>query len=213
MQTSTYDHTVNFFVGACLSTVGERKSWIAVLEAEERERLESLRASSTPFRTGDKPTPLQVNALLIAALQGQLTLLRVSRVFPQLSASKCMDISRALRHEPTVALACQLHHCWRVLGVGDSTVTRLLHQAVMTVGTRTWNAREALYSDPARQPPEESGSKAHAVFAAEGSGSCLRVAEEEPLTALSRPTFTFCVYTREASNGAFRFLSGVLLSP
>lgn len=155
----------------CLFPVAdERRLWIRVLEAEERERLESMRASLSAFESQADPTAEHIDALLVAALQGQLTLFRMSRVFPKLGASKCVDVSRALRHGPTAALACQLRRCWGALGVTDATLKSLLREAVTAVGIQTRSARVKSFSVLIPNLQRGVDPNAHEALAAEGAG-------------------------------------------
>ena len=144
--------------------------WISVLEKEEHERVKSLRASLNGFQSQATPTPYQINALLVSALQGQVTLLRTSRLFPELNESKIVAVSRALRHGPTAVLARELRHCWRVLGVTDSTLRILLRTAVKAVGAATRKARVQFFIDLPPIPRSQQDPKVHVAFEAEGSG-------------------------------------------
>lgn len=157
----------------CALSAGERKLWISVLEAEERERLRSLRASASAFESQAAPTAEHMNALLVAALQGQLTLFRMSRVFPQSGASKSVDVSRAALHGPTAALARRLRQCWGSLGVTDSTLKLLLRDAVTAVGIQSRMARVKLFLDLIPHLRRGVNPRTHEALAAEGSGQCL----------------------------------------
>ena len=121
--------------------------WTASLEAEERDRLESLRARINEFQTEERPTHRQINALLVSAVQAQITLMRMSRVFPKSSSTKYINLISAKSHGPTAALAFELHRCWKVLGVSEPTLKVLLRQAVTAVGKKTRSARLALFVD------------------------------------------------------------------
>ena len=169
--TLTWNRRHALFPGLCvLSAAEEWVAWVASLEAEEQERLESLRASIDAFESEETPTHSHLNAVLVSALQGQATLLRASRVFPERAASKRVDMSRALRHGPTVMLACQLLRCWSVLGVTDSTLKNLLRQVFNAVGARSRIARGELFMDLVPHLRSGIDPKAQAAFAAEGSG-------------------------------------------
>lgn len=143
--------------------------WMATLEEEERDRLDSLKASISVFETKKTPEPQQINALLVSALQAQVTLMRMSRVFPNHSLSRSTHVSSALSHEPTAALACELHHCWKTLGVSGPTLEVFLRDAVFAIGEQTRRARGKLF---ANLLPRKRGAdlKAHTYLAAEGSG-------------------------------------------
>ena len=153
-----------------MSTAEESKTWVAALEAEENERLESLLASINAFEAEETPTQSRVNALLVSALQGQLTLMRMSRVFPERKATKRLDVSRALRHRLTLELASRLHRCWRSLGLTGSTVKQLLREAFTAVGAQTRTARVKLFSDLIPTQGRGIDPKAHVALEAEGSG-------------------------------------------
>lgn len=161
-----------FLVSTCVGTAEEKTAWTASLDAEETERLASLHAAMTAFDAKGTPILDRVNSLLVAAFQGQVTLMRASRVFPERCSGKCTSVTEAMAHDPTVALARRLHHCWRVLGVTRPTLKALLRQAVYVVGTDTWSARRRLFVG--LQPDVRRGvdPKAHTAFVAEGSGEC-----------------------------------------
>lgn len=152
------------------SAAEERNLWTAVLEAEERGRLESLRARMKTLEAKESLTRYQVNALLVSAIQGQVTLLRMSRVFPERAATRLLSLSSAVRHSPTVSLAGQLYRCWRALGVTDPTLEALLRHAVSDAGNRTWKHREDLFSNLTPKLRRGVDPKAHAALEAEGSG-------------------------------------------
>lgn len=148
----------------------EKKLWIASLEEEEKDRLGSLLASMNALEPAENPTPHQVNALLVSAFLGQLTLMRASRVFPDRSSSKRTNVDLALAHAPTAELARRLHHCWKALGVTPTTLRTLLQQAVFTVGTQTRDVRASLCTDLLRHPRRGVDPRAQKVFTAEASG-------------------------------------------
>lgn len=143
---------------------------MAALEAEEYERLESLRASINALELKETPTRYQFNAVLVSALQGQITLWRMSRVFPAPSGGKRVDISLALRHGPTLELAWRLRHCWRALGVTDGTLEVLLQQALIAVRASTRDIRAELFSEVSPHLQRGIDPKARAALEAEGSG-------------------------------------------
>lgn len=148
----------------------ERKLWLEVLEAEERERLRSLRANMSALAANEAPTRYHINALLVSALQAQVTLFRMSRVFPDLSFGRRLNRVRALRHEPTVLLAGQLRRCWRELGLTDATLRALLSLAVKAAGTRTASRRELLFSELVPGLRRGVDPNAQRALAAEGAG-------------------------------------------
>lgn len=140
------------------------------LENEEAERLESLNARMKAFEGGDTPVSGQLDHVLASALLGQLTLLRMSRVLPTSHSAKALNVSRALAHPPTAALAAALRQCWNALGVTDSTLKTLLQKALLAVGRETWAPRERLYLHRRRQLPEAPESPQHEALASEASG-------------------------------------------
>lgn len=148
----------------------EKKLWIATLEAEERARLSSLRASTEELKGEEVLLPRQVNALLVAALQAELTLMRMSRVFPSISSSRCTDVSSALGHGPTAVLASRLHHFWRALGVTQPTLKVLLREIALAVGEQTRMARMELFVGTVRNMRRGVDPKARSSLAAEGGG-------------------------------------------
>lgn len=154
-------------------TVEERGSWIATMEAEERDRLDSLRARISEFEAGETTTPHQVNALLISALQAQITLMRMSRVFPDHSFGKLTDVTSALAHSPTAALACELYYCWKVLGVAAATLKSLLFEVLLRLGKQTRKARWKLFVDVKPNFRRGVDAKALISFIEEGSGPYL----------------------------------------
>lgn len=151
--------------------VEEKPLWTASLEEEENERLQSLSACINDI-SRESPTPDQLNALLVAALQGQMTLIRASRVFPDRSSSKRLNVTHALAHGPTAELARRLHHAWQVVGVSDLTLKAILQQAVFAIGTQTREARTALIAEVIPCLRRGVDPKAQAAFAAEGRGQC-----------------------------------------
>lgn len=104
-----------------------------------------LSASLRQLEGEEAPTPAQINALLVAALQAQITLMRTSRVFPKRYLPKELDVTNALGHGPTAALACELYKSWKALGVTGHTLKSLLLQAVFTVTKLTEKARSKLF--------------------------------------------------------------------
>lgn len=144
--------------------------WVKSLEAEENDRLESLNASISAFEAAKTPTTDQVNALLISAFLGQLTLMRVSRVFPDRCSGKGTNVSLGLSHAPTALLSRRLHHCWKALGVTHFTLRALLQQAVFTAGAQTRNSRTGLFMNLIPYLRRGVDPKAQVAFAAEGSG-------------------------------------------
>lgn len=140
------------------------------LEAEEEETLRSLSASMRAIQGEENPTAQQIDSLLVAAFQGQLTLMRASRVFPHRLSSKRVSLFYASGHHKTAELARQLHKCWRDLGVTGSALQALLQQCVFSAGTQTREIRSQLV---AGLPPSRRRGidlKAQAAFAAEGEG-------------------------------------------
>lgn len=143
---------------------------MATLEAEEHDRLLSLRASMIAFEAEGTPTRPQLNALLVSALQAQVTLMRMSRVFPNLTSSKRTDVTVALSHGPTAALARELHRVWHVFGLTDPTLRDLLRHSVFAVGELTRRSRSKLF--PALIPKLRKGVDPNVLpgLAAEGPG-------------------------------------------
>ncbi|PHJ23959.1 hypothetical protein CSUI_002190 [Cystoisospora suis] len=160
-----------FITNSRVPTANERKLWVASLEEEEQERLESLNASISALQGHNEkaPTSCEVNSLLVSALQGHLTLMRLSRIFPERASNKCLNLSRASSHGPTMALASVLHRGWSVLGMTDRTVAVLLQHALRTVGSSTWQRRRELYLGLLRGPRSQKSAEVHAAFVAEGS--------------------------------------------
>ena len=150
-------------------------SWTSVLEAEENERLKSLRANMKALESGETLTPNQINSLLISAVQGQVTLFRMSRVFPETTANRRVNLTSAVRHGPTLELACQLHRCWRALGVTDSTLKLFLRHAFSFAGAWTLHAREELFSSVKPNVRTGVDPKAQDALAAEGSCKQFRI--------------------------------------
>lgn len=151
----------------------ERGLWTATLEEEEQHRRASLRAGINVLEAEEMPTPSQINALLASALQAQVTLMRMSRVFPSISSSRRTDVTNALGHGPTAALAGDLHRAWNVLGITGPTLIDLLRQVVFTVGTETQSARMDLFAAVIGSMRRGVDPKARASLAAEGSGQTL----------------------------------------
>lgn len=160
---------VPFFVVHVWPTVEEKHVWLTAMEAEANDKLACLTASMSALDP-QKPTSEQLNDVLSSAFQGQLTLMRMSRVFPDRRAVRRVQVSQAMAHPPTAALARRLHHCWKVLGVTEFTLKAILRKVVFTVGRQTWTVRERVYVDRARRSPQEQASQTHEVLAAEGSG-------------------------------------------
>ena len=157
-------------------TAEERNLWTATLELEERDRIGSLRASINALEAEEMPAPHQINALLVSALQAQATLMRMSRVFPNPSSSRLNDVTRALGHGPTVALASELGRAWKVLGMSDPALVVLLRQVICTVGEQTRRARAELFVNLIPNMRRGVDPQACTGLAAEGSGqfsSCL----------------------------------------
>lgn len=144
--------------------------WLATLESEERDRVDSLRASIDAVAAAEMPTPDRVNALLVSALQAEVTLMRMSRVFPDAAATKRTDVAKALGHPPTAALAYELHRAWKALGVSDPTVAVLLRQVMRTVGEQTRSARVKFFVHLLPKLQRGVDPNAHKSFAAEGPG-------------------------------------------
>ncbi|PHJ20751.1 hypothetical protein CSUI_005411 [Cystoisospora suis] len=161
---SRFDYTLSR-----TATAGERMSWLRILEAEERDRLESLRASMDALKTESTPTSVRVNALLASALQAQITLMKMSRVFPDHAVSRRVDPTRALRHGATVALASELRRCWEFLGVTERTLKDLLWLALNAISRRTLLDRQELFPDTGRKPRhKEPQPKPEEALVAEG---------------------------------------------
>lgn len=160
-------------------TADERPAWLATLEAEERQHLESLRESIGALAKEEKPRPRQINALLVSAIQAQVALMRMSRVFPDRASTRRTDVNRALGHGPTAALARELHRGWKALGVSDPTLEVLLRQVVLTIGDRTRTARANLFVDLVPDLRKGVDPGAHRSLAAEGAGQFLATCLEE----------------------------------
>lgn len=141
-----------------------------MLESEERQRLDALRAHVEALEAEERPTPAQVNNLLVSALQAHSTLFRMSRVFPHASASRRVNAMEALDHVPTAALACQLHRCWGALGVTAATQKLILLKALTTVGTETAEYRKEFFADVRPFDRKHADPTAHEGLSAEGSG-------------------------------------------
>lgn len=122
------------------------------------------------FESEETPTRSQTNTLLVSALQGQVTLMKMSRVFHDPSSSRRVSPNRALRHGATAALACELRRCWRILGVTDSTLKLLLRQAITAVGSYTRDVRARLVTELMPSAGQRTDAKADAALVAEGSG-------------------------------------------
>lgn len=134
------------------------------------------------LRAEERPRREQINALLVSVLQAQATLLRMSRVFPDLSASRRMSAVAALDHGLTVALARQLHRSWRALGVTVSTQKVILRDALLTVGKQTTTRRKELFLGVQSLVRKGIDPKAHQSLAAEGLGQLLPVSEPRSIT-------------------------------
>ncbi|PHJ18803.1 hypothetical protein CSUI_007370, partial [Cystoisospora suis] len=157
------------FVTGVHVAAGERMSWLRILEAEERDRLESLRASMDALKTESTPTSVRVNALLVSALQAQITLMKISRVFPDHAVSRRVDPTRALRHGATVALASELRRCWDFLGVTERTLKGLLWLSLNAISRQTLPDRQELFPDIGRKPRhKEPQPKPEEALVAEG---------------------------------------------
>lgn len=147
--------------------------WIGSLEAEEDKRLSSLLAAMDAFNSEQTSVLNRVNGLLVAAFQGQVTLMRSSRVFPERSSGKCTNVAHAVGHGLTAALAHRLRQSWRVLGVTDSTLKALLRQVIFTVGRDTREERRHLFTELVPRTLRRGiAASAHAAFAVEGAREC-----------------------------------------
>lgn len=124
----------------------------------------------TAFEAAESPTRCQINALLVSALQAHVTLFRMSRVFSERAATKHLSLTLAVRHSPTVALACELRRCWSALGVADSTLKAFLQLAVVTIGSQTRTTRVKFFLDLMSHVRRGIDPKAQKALAAEGSG-------------------------------------------
>ncbi|PHJ22976.1 hypothetical protein CSUI_003174, partial [Cystoisospora suis] len=151
-----------------VATAEERASWTEVLEAEERERLTLLRSCVDAFEVEGTPTRSQVNDLLVLAIQGQVALMRMSRVFPEHALKRSLSLTHAAYHSPTMALACELRRCWRILGVKNSTLKIVLRHAIAAAGKRTWDIRENLFLGLVPNLRRGIDPKAREALAAEG---------------------------------------------
>lgn len=152
-----------FFLGM-RRTAEERDSWLGVLEAEERRRLEVLNASLRAYEA--EPSPEQVNDLLVSALQAQATLTRMSRVFPLGNTHRLVDPGNVLSHSPTLALVCQLRRCWTALGVTDSTLSTILRDFLARAVDRT----RPLHGHADAFCPSEAAFRKDYRLSDEGSG-------------------------------------------
>lgn len=142
------------------------------LEAEERARLQALTARIDALVAEQRPTPGQIDELLVSALQAQATLGRSTRLFPLSSDSRRIDKARALAHGPTTALGGQLYRCWSALGVTAATQRVLLEKVLLSVGTETSKARAGLFPHLGVKWRKGIHAETHAAFAAEGTGQC-----------------------------------------
>lgn len=181
---------LSFFLVSVLSTAEEWHTWIETLEAEEHERLESLRARTSALGAEETPAPNHIRALLTSALQAQVTLMRMSRVFPDHSSSKLIDVTSALGHGPTVALACELRRCWAVLGVTGRTLETLLQRVVLAIGRVTHKARLELFTGLIPKMRRGVDFRARTGLAAEGSGQIRNVTDDEGRLPLIHSAFS-----------------------
>ena len=156
------------------SAAEERTLWTAVLEAEENERLKPLRANMKALESGETLTPNQINGLLVSAVQAQITLLRMSRVFPEAAANRRVDVTSAVRHGPTMELASELRLHWSALGVTDSTLKLFLRRAIAFVGSYTRRDREQVFADTKTNFRYGVEPEAKNALAAEGAGKQFR---------------------------------------
>ncbi|PHJ16321.1 hypothetical protein CSUI_009864, partial [Cystoisospora suis] len=157
----------NDFAFCRLATADEQHLWMSSLEEEEDQTLRSLSASMEAIQ-GENPTVEQIDSLLIAAFQGQLTLMRASRVFPHRFSTKRVSVFFAAGHHKTAELACQLHKCWSHLGVSGSVLQSILQQCVFSAGTQTREVRLRLAGGVSPSRRRGIDPKAQAAFAAEG---------------------------------------------
>lgn len=148
----------------------EKSSWLILLEAEERQRLQSLSASLDAFGSQRQPTPAQVNDLLVSALQGQTTLMRMSRVFPAFKANRLLDAEEVLHHPLTCALAGHLRRSWTLLGVKDSAVGVLLRRLLASALSRRRLVFSQVQPLPDAHQTAGPASKARQRFAVDGPG-------------------------------------------
>lgn len=154
-------------VACLLLTADERRLWLTTLEGEERQRLESLNASMTVVESEKHPTAQQVSDLLVAALQAQTTLMRMSRVFPAASAGRLVDAGSVLSHPLSLALAVQLRRCWAVLGVTDSALSVILQASLTSAADRS-----LLPGHRDARRTRIAASEAQKRLADEGLGQC-----------------------------------------
>lgn len=156
-------------MSAC-DLVDEKGTWTAALEAEERQRLGPLKAHLEGLEAGRRRTPEEINAVLVSALQAEITLLRMTRVFPRACASRRMNVMDALAHGPTAELGWQLYRCWRALGVSEGTQKVILRDVFTVVGAETANYRKELFRATLATADKGTGPEVHNSLAAEGSG-------------------------------------------
>lgn len=154
----------------CVLTAHEKASWMEFLELEESQRLLALKVTMEACEAAKYPSAGQINALLTAMVKGQLTLMRATRVFPSAAISRQLDLSNALAHGPTAALACRLRRCWKALGVTPPTQKALLRTAIRVACNRTRDDRAALFTGLAPRLRRERDPLAGAAFNAEGPG-------------------------------------------
>lgn len=128
----------------CDGTARERKAWLISVTHEENQRLKALRAAVKALESEKTPDLNQINQVLVTAFQGEITLMRASRVFHARSTGKRINLTQAMVHLPTVALAQTLHQFWRSVGVSESTLEILLRHVVHSIGAATRSTRASL---------------------------------------------------------------------
>ncbi|PHJ15497.1 hypothetical protein CSUI_010692 [Cystoisospora suis] len=156
------------YTQARLATADERASWLAVLEAEELQRLDFLSATVDAFETEERPTSEKASDLLVSVLQAETAVLRMSRVFPSGTRRRGMNTLEALGHAPTAALASLLGRCWRALGVSDFAQKNLIRSALSGVGAESAAHRKSLFAGVQQRRRSGIDPKAPGSLAAEG---------------------------------------------
>ncbi|PHJ16816.1 hypothetical protein CSUI_009367 [Cystoisospora suis] len=156
--------------GTRAATDRERALWLRVLEAEEMERMASLRASMKSFEAHATPTRSQASDLLRAALQGQITLMRMARIYPEPRAPTRVNLTSVAHHVLTMTLACELRRSWKLLGVSDSTLKAILRITAVGVHSKLTEIQRDLIVDARRRKGDLAP---HEFLAAQGVGKDL----------------------------------------
>ncbi|PHJ14820.1 hypothetical protein CSUI_011370, partial [Cystoisospora suis] len=156
------------FTHSRIATAEEERMWTAMLEEEEGDRSRALRSAMDAVEKEETPTERQLSALLVSMLQADVTLMRMSRVFPDPLSRTMTSATNGLRHSPTCELASQLHRAWQTLGITKPTVVAVVQHVVSAVGKLTARERVVLFKGVIPDHLRGTDLPALASFTAEG---------------------------------------------